>query len=243
MASLTSPADRSVRPGVLVLDASLHVLYMNHEAQELCRELLESRDGRGFTPFDPDTHDLSIPTDLSRLLKEVGESLALRADAKDWGQVYLRRTWDHRGHPLVLQAFGIPDAASMQHSVVIVLLEERKPQPEGKASQIAEAKERFQFTDRELAVAEHLAGGLTNKEIATTLGITEQTIKVHVKHIMEKTEATTRTAVLAQLFRAPMQPLKERRRQSAQKPRSKRHPSQRRPQLALVLPQRYGSGR
>jgi DNA-binding CsgD family transcriptional regulator len=232
-----------MQPGVLVLNASLDVLYMNHEAQELCRELNESRDGHGFAPFDPGTRELPIPTDLSRLLKEVGESLALRADAKDWGQVYLRRTWDHRGHPLVLQAFGIPDAASMQRSVVIVLLEERKPQPEGEASQIAEAKERFQFTTRELAVAEHLAGGLTNKEIATTLGITEQTIKVHVKHIMEKTEATTRTAVLAQLFRAPMQPLKERRRQSAQKLRSKQHPSQRPPQLALVLPQRFGSGR
>ena len=65
-----------------------------------------------------------------------------------------------------------------------------------------QAKERFQLTDREQAVIEHLAKGWTNKEIANALGITEQTVKEHIKHIMQKTKSTTRTGILAQVFRS-----------------------------------------
>jgi len=51
-------------------------------------------------------------------------------------------------------------------------------------------------------VIEHLAKGWTNKEIANALGITEQTVKEHIKHIMQKTKSTTRTGILAQVFRS-----------------------------------------
>ena len=47
---------------------------------------------------------------------------------------------------------------------------------------------------------EHLAKGWTNKEIANALGITEQTVKEHIKHIMEKTGSSTRTGILARIF-------------------------------------------
>ena len=46
----------------------------------------------------------------------------------------------------------------------------------------------------------HLAQGFTNKEIGVTLGISEQTVKEHLKHIMEKPHCTTRTGVLMQLL-------------------------------------------
>jgi DNA-binding NarL/FixJ family response regulator len=63
-----------------------------------------------------------------------------------------------------------------------------------------QGKDRFQLTHREQHVVENLAKGWTNKEIACALGITEPTVKVHMKHIMEKTKCTTRTGVLAQLM-------------------------------------------
>jgi DNA-binding NarL/FixJ family response regulator len=65
-----------------------------------------------------------------------------------------------------------------------------------------QAKERFQLTEREQTVVENLAKGWTNKEIATELGITEPTVKAHIKHIMEKTKCTTRTGIVAELFQA-----------------------------------------
>jgi DNA-binding NarL/FixJ family response regulator len=48
-------------------------------------------------------------------------------------------------------------------------------------------------------VVETLLKGSTNKEIANELKITTQTAKEHLKHIMEKTHTTTRTAVLSSL--------------------------------------------
>lgn len=59
---------------------------------------------------------------------------------------------------------------------------------------------RFQLTEREIEVLSHLAKGLTNKEIGVSLTISEQTVKEHLKHIMEKTHCTTRTAVLMHLL-------------------------------------------
>jgi DNA-binding CsgD family transcriptional regulator len=40
---------------------------------------------------------------------------------------------------------------------------------------------------------------LTNKEIGNALGITEPTVKAHIKHIMEKMKCTTRTAIVSRL--------------------------------------------
>lgn len=44
------------------------------------------------------------------------------------------------------------------------------------------------LTRREIEVLTQLAQGLLNKEIGAILGISEETVKVHVKHILEKAE-------------------------------------------------------
>lgn len=49
------------------------------------------------------------------------------------------------------------------------------------------------LTPREVQVADLLIEGLRNYEIARKLGITEQTVKEHVKHLMQKTNLWTRT--------------------------------------------------
>ena len=46
---------------------------------------------------------------------------------------------------------------------------------------------RSNLTSRELQVAELVEQGLKNKEIARTLGISAGTVKIHLKHIFEKT--------------------------------------------------------
>lgn len=55
------------------------------------------------------------------------------------------------------------------------------------------------LTERQIEVLALLARGLTNKEIGEVLAIAENTVKVHVKAILETLEATNRTeaAVLA----------------------------------------------
>jgi DNA-binding NarL/FixJ family response regulator len=53
------------------------------------------------------------------------------------------------------------------------------------------------LTGREIDVLRHIAGGNRNRDIAERLFISEETVKVHVKHIMEKLSASDRTQAVA----------------------------------------------
>jgi two-component system NarL family response regulator len=52
------------------------------------------------------------------------------------------------------------------------------------------------LTFREVSVIELMATGLRNKEIAAVLEITEETVKVHVRNILEKLNVSDRTAAV-----------------------------------------------
>ena len=53
------------------------------------------------------------------------------------------------------------------------------------------------LTPREVEVLKHLAEGNRNKDIGEQLFISEETVKVHIKHIMEKLGANDRTQAVA----------------------------------------------
>ena len=53
------------------------------------------------------------------------------------------------------------------------------------------------LTDREVEVLRHLVHGSRNRDIAEKLFIAEETVKVHMKHIMDKLRANDRTQALA----------------------------------------------
>jgi DNA-binding NarL/FixJ family response regulator len=53
------------------------------------------------------------------------------------------------------------------------------------------------LTERETDVLKHVAGGNRNRDIAQKLFIAEETVKVHMKHIMEKLGASDRTQAVA----------------------------------------------
>lgn len=53
------------------------------------------------------------------------------------------------------------------------------------------------LTAREVEVLKHLAEGNRNKDIGERLFISEETVKVHIKHIMEKLGANDRTQAVA----------------------------------------------
>ena len=60
------------------------------------------------------------------------------------------------------------------------------------ASHLAEHLGDEPLTNREIDVLSHVAGGNRNRDIAETLFISEETVKVHIKHIMEKLGASDR---------------------------------------------------
>jgi DNA-binding NarL/FixJ family response regulator len=65
------------------------------------------------------------------------------------------------------------------------------------AAHLAEHYSDQALTGREVEVLQQIAGGNRNRDIADKLFITEETVKVHIKHIMEKLGATDRTQAVA----------------------------------------------
>ena len=73
----------------------------------------------------------------------------------------------------------------------------KKRIPNEIASQLAEHLSDEALTAREIEVLSQIAGGNRNRDIAEQLFISEDTVKVHVKHIMEKLGASDRTQAVA----------------------------------------------
>jgi DNA-binding NarL/FixJ family response regulator len=73
----------------------------------------------------------------------------------------------------------------------------KKRIPPQLAAQLAEHMSDEALTTREVEVLGQIAGGNRNKDIAEQLFISEETVKVHIKHIMEKLGASDRTQAVA----------------------------------------------
>ena len=73
----------------------------------------------------------------------------------------------------------------------------KKRIPADVAAHLAEHVGEESLTDRERDVLQHIAEGNRNREIAEHLFISEETVRVHVKHILEKLGASDRTQAVA----------------------------------------------
>ncbi len=180
---------RSEDPGILVFTTSLQLLYMNGEARTLCGQLTATRTGLAISGV--------VPTEVLELCDEITKALSAQPDMKDWGQFQFKRVAGVAEHLVLLRGLGLPDTGGFSQSRLLVLMEEiphRTPQT------ASHARERFHLTDREQTVIIYLLKGLTNKEIASRMMISEQTVKEHFRHIMQKTATTTRTGILAKVI-------------------------------------------
>jgi two-component system nitrate/nitrite response regulator NarL len=57
---------------------------------------------------------------------------------------------------------------------------------------LSRTEEDVSLTEREREILECLANGLNNKTIARSLGISDTTVKVHIKHLLSKLKLTSR---------------------------------------------------
>ena len=73
----------------------------------------------------------------------------------------------------------------------------KKRIPSEVAAHLAEHMSDESLTPREQDVLRHIAGGNRNRDIAHLLFISEETVKVHIRHIMEKLGASDRTQAVA----------------------------------------------
>jgi DNA-binding CsgD family transcriptional regulator len=185
--------DQRAGSGIVVLSASMQLLHMNRQASELAKKINAVEHG-GHSAKS--AHGV-LPAALTELCGDIVKALHVRTEAKDWEQFELKRVAGDPNQPILLRGFGLPDRGGVQNARLVVTMEELGRKQNLSAEH---ARDRFQLTNREQAVIEHLAKGWTNKEIANAHQITEQTVKEHIKHIMRKTNASTRTGILVQMF-------------------------------------------
>ncbi len=191
--SVLDLANLRTGPGIVVLSVAMRLLYMNQTAQERIRQL----NATGQSTDRSSAAKGVLPKTLMELCGEVIAALKVRTEAKDWEQFHVTRIAGTADRAVLLRAFGVPDSGALERARIVVTIE-----PLGRRGHPwrERAKEQYHLTGRELAVLEQLVQGLTNKEIANALTITEQTVKEHIKHIMRKTGATTRTGILAKVL-------------------------------------------
>ena len=167
--------------GILIVTLDGRILWTDSRATELCQQMRVATERLEGT----------LPLRVVKLVQEIGELLQLRNHSKDWEAFNVKRVIKGCETHIFVAGIGLP--AGVGHgteSTVLLTLDVIAPRKSVSRLQA------FQLTAKEITVAELLLKGSTNKEIAHAIGVTVQTAKEHVKHIMEKTKTNTRTGIV-----------------------------------------------
>jgi DNA-binding NarL/FixJ family response regulator len=109
------------------------------------------------------------------------------------GDVEIQRALEAGAFGYMLKSMPPKDLVEMIRSVHAG----KKRVPSEVAAYLVEHLGDEPLTPREIDVLGHIAGGNRNRDIAERLFISEETVKVHIRHIMEKLGATDRTQAVA----------------------------------------------
>jgi DNA-binding NarL/FixJ family response regulator len=109
------------------------------------------------------------------------------------GDVEIHRALEAGAFGYLLKSMPPKDLIDMIRSVN----SGKKRIPPEVAAQLAEHLSDEGLTAREIDVLRHIAGGNRNRDIAEKLFISEDTVKGHIRHIMEKLGASDRTEAVA----------------------------------------------
>jgi DNA-binding CsgD family transcriptional regulator len=177
-------SERRAGHGILHLTTSLQPLFQDSRAVQLCEEI---KNVEGENSTGP------LPVSLVKLCGEIRDLLQFRNHQKDWENFKVKRVMRAGHRHIFVCGVGLPEGIGASEPSILLTLDilARRAKPSTE-----QAMQRFNLTNREIAVAQCLLKGWANKQIASTLTVTEQTVKEHIKHIMDKTDTTTRTGIL-----------------------------------------------
>jgi DNA-binding CsgD family transcriptional regulator len=176
--------------GVILFTSTGQLLFMNTEAQAFTRQLqpLSTRENGACL----------IPEQIHTIVRDLIDRLMHCDHPKDCESIQVERLCFANDQRLLLRGFCIPDEPLARNSRFLVIIEQLNQQrvecPD------ANMQQRYHLTEREQMVIIYLMLGFTNKEIANRINLSEYTVKEHLKRIMQKTQTTTRTGLLARMI-------------------------------------------
>ena len=183
-----------------LLREGIAVLLENQPDMLLVAQAATGRDAiQQFRQHQPDVTlmDLRLP-DISG----IDALIAIRADHPDAcvvmlttfeGDVEIQRALEAGARGYMLKTTPAKDLIE----VIRQAHAGKKRIPAEIAAHLAEHMGDEALTPREVEVLRHLAEGNRNRDIGDQLFISEETVKVHIKHIMEKLGASDRTQAVA----------------------------------------------
>jgi DNA-binding NarL/FixJ family response regulator len=183
-----------------LLHEGLALVIKNQPDLQLVAEASNGRDSISrFREHEPDVTlmDLRLP-DMSG----IDAMMAIRAEFPDAkiiilttfaGDVEIQRALEAGARGYVLKSMPPKELVEVIRQVHAG----KKRIPAEIAAHLAEHYMDEALTGREVQVLRQVAEGNRNRDIAGKLFITEETVKVHIKHIMEKLGAADRTQAVA----------------------------------------------
>lgn len=177
-------------PGILIIDRNGQLRYSNQEVLVLLPNLLET-DCEG-------NPQANIPAEILRICTVAKGTTA--ADENDLPQDI---TTDcslmvgGKEQVFSLRAFTVGGIGSNREDGYIMVLIERVV--EKHTYNFEKVQNDHHLSAREMDVIKSLAQGLSNKEIAKKLYISEHTVKDHLKNIMAKMQVSSRNEILVAL--------------------------------------------
>jgi DNA-binding CsgD family transcriptional regulator len=174
--------------GILMVTTGGGTVFIDSRAAEMCEQMLG----------EPERQEGSLPLAIMKMVEEITDLLKLRSHPNDWEAFKVKRVIRGRTGDIFAAGIGLPAMLGQTGPRILLTLESLVP----RRTSFRRMKQ-FPLTAREISVVECLFKGYSTHEMAEAMGVKRQTVKEHIKHIMEKTNTTTRTGIIVALAGPP----------------------------------------